>query len=339
MNIIKLSTLIAMLVLTVPNSFGQQKQDEKKSPTTPPVEIRANVMVVDSAGQYVDDIKLEDLKVFEDNVEQKVTDLNKRERGANVALVIDNSGSMRTQLDLVTQATTLLVVNLDPKDEVMMVRFVSSDKVQVVEDWTSNQAKLIGAIKNKLYIEGGQTALIDAIHLATEKLKERNKSDPSDRSAIVLISDCEDRESHYTREQLDSALKGSGIQLFTIAMTGDVPNQAYPPRQGNNKILILQGNKKILESNQTKDEVETFAKNLATVTGGNTYILNKVTDDTLTKAIKSVISELRSQYSISFMSTNQKRNTTRKLRIEVADGPKGEKRKAVVRETYYVAKG
>jgi hypothetical protein len=121
-------------------------------------------------------------------------------------------------------------------------------------------------------------------------------------------------------------------------MTGDVPNQAYPPRQGNNKILILQGNKKILESNQTKDQVEAFAKSLSTITGGNTYLLDKVTDETLKKAIKSVISELRSQYSISFTSTNQKRNTTRKLRIEVADGSKGEKRQAVVREKYYVAK-
>ncbi|MCV4733173.1 VWA domain-containing protein, partial [Escherichia coli] len=61
-----------------------------------------------------------------------------------------------------------------PGDETSVIRFISSDKIEILEEFTQNKNDLNDALEN-MYIEGGQTAIIDAIYLAVEKL---NQSQP-----------------------------------------------------------------------------------------------------------------------------------------------------------------
>ena len=313
--------LLSLVVLYPLGLVGQDKSLNKNSKLEAPFELSANLMVLDSNNQPVGGIRVEDVRLFEDNIEQKLTRFVIKKPGLDVVLVVDNTGSLRTQMKRVEEAAILLVVNLGAADEAQIIRFVDSDRIEIVEEWTSSKAKLIEAVKTKLYTEGGKSAVIDAVYLAVESLKTRNKPDRSQRTAIVLISDGEDRESFYDQKQLHEFLKGTNIQIFTIALTGQIPTNEY-----------------ILPSADKKRTAENLAKNLGGTAGGNTYILEKVTDDSLMKVMQGVMIELRAQYLISYIPTNQKRNSTRKLRIEVADGPNGEKRRVFVRESYYVPK-
>ncbi|HVF31010.1 MAG TPA: VWA domain-containing protein [Pyrinomonadaceae bacterium] len=309
-----------LVTLCAMSSLSQQK--DKKATIVTPVETRVNLMVLDPNNQLVEDVTSENIKIFEDDVEQKVTHFAKRAPGVNLVLVVDNTGSMRTQMERVEQSAGLLALNLDRQDEASIIRFVDSDKIEIVEEWTDNRTKLLDAIRNRLYVEGGASAVIDALYLATGSLRERNKKDPSERSAIVLISDCEDRDSFYDRKQLFAYLKGTGIQVFSVALTGAIPKQG--------EYLLKQSN--------MKEKAESLSRELAARTGGTSTILEKVTDESLQNAIKSIMIELRSQYSIGYKPINQQRDTTRKIRVEVADGPNVSKRRVFVRESYYVAK-
>ena len=49
-----------------------------------------------------------------------------------------------------------------PGDEAFVVRFIDSSKISVVQDFT-DQKDMLADAADSLYIEGGQTALIDAI--------------------------------------------------------------------------------------------------------------------------------------------------------------------------------
>jgi hypothetical protein len=80
-----------------------------------------------------------------------------------------------------------------------------------------------------------------------------------------------------------------------------------------------------------------LASTLSLRTGGNAYYLEKsFTKDQLLASMKALFIELRSQYVISYTSSNLARDSTRKLRVEVKDGASGEKRRGLIRETYYV---
>ncbi|HXG86365.1 MAG TPA: VWA domain-containing protein [Pyrinomonadaceae bacterium] len=296
-------------------AFSQDKSSngKDKNPKQKPVEIKANVLITDSSAYYADGIKAENVKVFEDEVEQKITYFAKKELILNVGLVIDNSGSMRTSLNEITAAGLIFVANLAPKDEAFIVRFVSSDKVEIVQDWTSNKAELKEGLDN-MYIDEGQSAVLDAIYLSAEKVLERQSKDKSKNYALVLISDAEERDSYYKTDEILKPLKDSGLQMFLLSYAENAPLK--------------------------KKKAVNLSRLLTLETGGTVYLLDKKhTKEDVIEAVKKLIFELRAQYIIGYTSTNQKRDgLPRKLRVEVADGAKGEKRKGLIREGFIVPK-
>src|SRR5688572_10444636 len=135
MNIFLKNVVVYVLLTLVlwGSVWAQEKSGSKKAETkVSTTEARLNVMVLDSGGRYVNDIKPEEIKIFEDGVEQKLTYFAKKDPVVRVALVVDNSGSLRTQFPIVTSAAATLVTNLGANDEVVVIRFISSDKIKIL---------------------------------------------------------------------------------------------------------------------------------------------------------------------------------------------------------------
>lgn len=292
---------------------SQTKSKDKKSEQKF-VEVKANVMVLNAANQFVDDIKAEDLKVFEDSVEQKINYFSKKSPILNLGIVVDNSGSMRYVLDEVISNGKIITTNLFPNDEAFVVRFVSSDKIEVSEEWTSDKTKLKAALDD-MYVEGGQSAVIDAIYLSAEKLLEREKKDKTKKYTMVVISDGEDRDSFYKYKEMRSLFNDSNIQVLMLL---------YSPYDGARK----------------PQSTLKFVDKLVFETGGVVFNMNKKrTKEDIITTLKALLTELRADYIINYTSTNQKRDgLPRKLRIEVADNEKGEKRQGIIRESFVVPK-
>lgn len=298
--------------------FSQEKSKDKKSEPKP-VEIKANVLVRDASGNMIDDVKAENLKIFEDGVEQKITYFAKKEQLLNVGLLIDNTGSFRLLLEDAIKAGESFKSYLHKEDEAFLLRFVSSDKIKLVQDWTSNGNLLQRGLEN-LYIEGGQSAIIDALYISAKKILEREKLQKSTRYALILITDGEDRASFYKEAQLYELLKGTDIQIFPIIFPGNY-------------------------TKKSENEIKRFVNKMVLETGGTAFFLDSESkkkenfQDALTAAVKAIADELRSQYVVGYTSTNQKRDgLERKLTVQVADGEKGEKRQGSIRERFVVPK-
>lgn len=301
-----------LICLVVSFADSQTKSKDKKSEQKP-VEVKANVMVLDSTNQFVDGIKVEDLKVFEDGVEQKINYFSETSPVLNLGIVVDNSGSMRSVLDEIVYEGKIITTNLNQNDEALIVRFVDSDTIEIIENWTSDKAKLNASLDD-LYIEGGKSAVIDAIYLSSEKLLEREKKDKTKKYALVVISDGEERDSYYKYKEMLSLFGGSDIQVFMISYAFQAPLR----RKAASK----------------------FADKIVFETGGLVFDLNKKrTKEDIASTLKALMIELRSNFVIRYTSTNQKRDgLPRKLRIEVADSEKGEKRQGFIRESFIVPK-
>ena len=314
---------LLLLIAIAASVFAQKGKDDNK-PDRWPVELHINLAVTDAAQKPVADLKISDIKVFENDVEQKVTYFADKPV-SNVVFVMDNTGSMRTQLDLVFRIGTVIAENLLDTNSAMVVRFVGNDKITVQQPWTTDKAKLKAAFNN-MFIEGGQSAVYDGIYLAAQQLIDEAKKQPNNRFAIILVSDGADRNSYYSQKQLFSMVSGTDVQIYAIGLTRDLIDQRAPFNSSLNS--------------SERDRAEKFLRTLAARTGGTAFILGKkYTTDDVKDAVISLITELRSPYVIGYTSTDQKHNgSSRKLRVEIADTRTGQKRTAAVRNTFIVPK-
>lgn len=275
--------------------------------------VNLSVRVIDRNNRPINNLSQKDFTILENNIAQPIEFFSKAEVPTNYSLVIDNSGSLRQQLEKVIEAGKIIVGTNRPDDETSVIRFISSDKIEILQDFTPNKTDINDALEN-LYIEGGQTAIIDAVYLAAEKVTEYEKRDGNDRKrrALILVSDGEDRDSFYKEQQLFELLRETDVQIYTIGFVGELSKEGG------------------FISKSPQSKAKSFLEKLATETGGKSYFPSNIND--LESIAKDISSELRTQYLITYAPTNEQNDGTfRQIKVQVADGPNKQKRIAVTR--------
>jgi Ca-activated chloride channel family protein len=276
--------------------------------------VNLNVRVVDRNNRPINNLSQKEFQIYEDGVAQPIEFFSKSEVPTNYTLVVDNSGSLRMQLEKVIEAGKILVNSNRPDDETSIIRFVSRDKIDLLQDFTSDKTELNDTLDN-LFSEGGQTAIIDAVYLAAEKVTEYERNEKGNdrkRRALILVSDGEDRDSFYKEPQLFELLKESDVQIYVVGFVSELTKEGGF----------------ISKSPQAK--AKAFLEKLATTTGGKSYFPNDVSE--LESIAKDISSELRTQYSIGYVPTNNRNDGSfRNIKVQVADGPNKQKRIAVTR--------
>jgi Ca-activated chloride channel family protein len=276
--------------------------------------VNLNVRVVDRFNRPINNIPQNEFKVYEDNVLQQIDFFSRSEVPTNYSLVIDNSGSLRFQIEKVIDAGKIIINTNRPDDETSIIRFISRDKITVEQPFTSNKTDLNDTLDN-LLIEGGQTAIIDAVYLAVDNLDEYERSkDPNDRKrrALILVTDGEDRDSYYKEPQLFDRLRESDVQIYVIGFVSELDSS------------------KGFISKSPQGKAKAFLERLASETGGRAYFPNNTSE--LPGIAAEISNEMRMQYSIGYLPSNDRKDGTfRNIKVVVDDGPNKQKRIAVAR--------
>ncbi|QQS33342.1 MAG: VWA domain-containing protein [Acidobacteriota bacterium] len=275
--------------------------------------VNLSVRVIDRNNRPINNLRQNEFRIFEDGVQQQIEFFSQAEVPTNYAIVVDNSGSMRRQLDKVIEAGKVFVNANRAEDETMIVRFIGRDKIEIEQPFTPNKTDLIDALEN-LFIEGGQTAVIDAVYLTVENVDSYEKNDREDRKrrALILVTDGEDRNSYYSEKQLIELLRESEVQIYAIGFVDELSNEGGF----------------ISKSPQAKSKA--LLEKMAAETGGKAYFPTSAAE--LPRLAQEISSEIRTQYSIGYIPTNDRRDGTfRSIRVSVADGPNSQKRIAVTR--------
>jgi Ca-activated chloride channel homolog len=274
--------------------------------------VNLSVRVIDRNNRPINNVQEREFKIYEDGALQKIDFFSRAEVPTNYALVIDNSGSLRQQLDKVVEAGKVFVNTNRPDDETMIIRFVGRDKIEIEQPFTSNKVDLNDALDN-LYVEGGQTAVIDAVYLAAENVEEYKRTTGSvdkRRRALILVTDGEDRNSYYNEKQLFELLRESDVQIYVIGFIDDLSKEGGfigKSPQGKAKALL---------------------ERLATETGGKAYFPKSSAE--LPALAREISNELRTQYSIGYIPSNDRKDGTyRTIKVQVDDGPGNQKRIAI----------
>jgi len=169
-----------------------------------------------------------------------------------------------------------------------------------------------------MFVEGGQTAIIDAVYLSAEHASERRKGDPVEdkrRRALILVTDGEDRASFYKQEQLFESLKEEDVQIFVIGFVNELEKESG------------------FISKSKRDKAVDLLDRMAKETGGRAFYPNSLSE--LPQIAGEITKDLRTQYVISYKPSSPARaGEFRPVRVAVSDAPGREKRIAVTRSGY-----
>ena len=270
--------------------------------------VMLHVRVIDPNGRAVSDVPQSSFQITEDGTPQQIEFFSAEKVPLSYGLVIDCSGSLHDDIQKVIDASIRIVNSNTDADEAFLIRFISSDKIELVQEPTSDKKVLIDGL-NSLYIEGGQTAVIDAVFLAAQKLIAVKPDIAKPRRAVlVLVTDGDDRSSYYKDKQLLQLLHATNTQVYVIG----VP-VVLKPKQNEKATRLL--------------------NLIAGETGGRLFVPKSPAD--LTRIADEIINDIRTQYVIGYVPAKST-SDFHKVQVTIAGNPNQEKRIAVTRLGYSV---
>lgn len=270
----------------LPYGFSQDKKSqESKSEADDTVRLRSDLVLVtatitDTSGKYAHGLTAKDFTILEDDAPQTLDSFFAEEAPFAAALLLDMSGSMGYKFGLARGAAAAFVERIRDNDQVAVYGF--NNKVQQFQDFTN-----VRDISDYVWDAKAedQTRLYDCMDEALAALEKREEK----RRAILLISDGWDTRS--SKATLDSVMKRAlraGVVVYTVDLIDDTE--------------MLTNASASLYLRRGRSEM----KELASQTGGR-YI-HSPQGDKIDQEFTNVVDELRNQYTLSYYTSNQKRD-------------------------------
>jgi len=242
-----------------------------------------DVTVVDQNSTPVMNLKKEDFSVYEDKVKQTVDNVSREEVPVSFGLVIDTSGSMRSKLQTVSDASVSLIKQMRVDDEAFVASFKAEP--ELVQDFTADRRELEDAI-SELYTSGG-TALLDAIIATADYAQEKGKRR---RKALVVISDGLEKNSSVKEKELMEAIKEDEVQVYLVGFIDEEMEE-----------------KSLFGKSPAKKAKELLSR-IADDSGGKTYFPKDISE--IPAIAAQIAKDLRTQYVVSYYPSNDKRDGT-----------------------------
>lgn len=275
--------------------------------------VTLHVRVIDRNNRPINNIGKNDFKVLEDGVPQTVFSFTEEEVPVIYGLAVDTSGSVRPQFQQIIDAAKTIINSNKKGDETFIERFISSDKIETVQDFTPNRDLLLDGL-DTLYVEGGQTAVIDGVYLAAEHVADYKKGGDDDRRrrALIVVTDGENRNSYYNETQLFQRLREEDVQIFVIGFVNELESERGLIRKS------------------PRDAAVNLINRLANETGGRAFFPQSISE--LPQIANEIVRDLRTQYVISYDPTNKAHDGTyRSIKVSVTQPTTGDRRIALTR--------
>jgi Ca-activated chloride channel family protein len=255
----------------------------------PGIQVNVNLVLVpvsvtDPMNRLVTGLEKDNFQLFDNNTGQVIKSFATEDAPISIGIVFDLSGSMQSKFVRARKALTAFLRTCNPQDEFFVVGF--NDRPAVLVDYT-NDVEDVEARMVMLRPEN-RTALIDAMYLAVNKLKQAKYQ----RKALLVISDGGDNRSRYTQGELTRAVRESEVQIFSVGIF-----DAYAPtEEEQNGPLLL--------------------NDLSEMTGGRLFKVLDVQD--LSDIAERISEELRDEYVLGYTPSDRRRDGAyRKLKVRL----------------------
>jgi VWFA-related protein len=241
--------------------------------------------VLDDRGKFVDGLKEENFRVFEDKAEQKLSVFKREDVPVSMGLVVDNSGSMRDKRPRVNEAALTLVQASNPQDESFVVNFNDDYYLDLDKDFTSSIPELKEALER---IDArGSTALYDAIIGSIDHLKKGHR----DKKVLLVVTDGMDNVSRNSLEKTIHEVQKANVVIYSIGLFSD-------------------------EKGSDRKKAMRALKDISTASGGVAFFPENVDD--VHSICDQVARDIRNQYTLGYYPSNTKKDGTfRAVQVDI----------------------
>ena len=261
--------------------------------------------VTNILGAPITDLRKEDFRVYEDGVEQPITNFSREDAPLSIGLLFDISGSMRNKIKKATEAAEAFFKTSNPQDEFFLIEF--SDRPKLKVPFTSDPDEVYDEIAHAKPF--GRTSLLDAIHLGLGTMKQARNA----RKALVIVSDGGDNRSRHTAREVKNAMLESDLQVYAMGI--------FDPDDAPKHSLEEQNGPKLLTE-------------LADETGGREYPVTDLND--LPSISSRIGNQLRNQYLLGYSPLNAERDGKyRIIQVRLAPQAKAPDWRVYYRHGYY----
>jgi Ca-activated chloride channel family protein len=178
---------------------------------------RVNMLftVTDKKGRFITDLTRNDFQVFENKKPQEIMEFTaESDLPLRLGILIDTSNSIRDRFRFQQEAASNFINGVvRSQDKAIVVSFDTA--AELVADLTSNTQVLENAVRSLR--PGGGTALFDAIYFACKEKLMQDQPMYKFRRALVVLSDGDDNESRYSREQALEMAQRADTVIYSIS--------------------------------------------------------------------------------------------------------------------------
>ena len=294
----------AFLLIAAPSA---QEPDLKPTFSTESELVVLHVAVKDRKGGYVGGLGQDSFRVLEDRRPQEISFFNNKDAPVTVGLLIDSSGSMAPNRNLVIAASMAFSKAMNPQDEFFVLGFneyihtpLPPDKPFTNYEPTLRVA-LVQAIKAR-----GQTAIYNAVNSGLEYVQKGG----FERQVLIVVSDGGDNASSTTRAQVLANAQASNAVIYTIALVDPMDSEADPG----------------------------FLSDLSESTGGVAFRPKNATE--IEEILQRVAQDIRNMYTIGYVpspvatSRRGRKDDLRRVAVDVRL-PSGQKLAVRTRRAYF----
>jgi VWFA-related protein len=232
--------------------------------------VSLTAVVHDKGGRFIRGLGPSDIDVFEDGLRQEVTHFREAAGGAaekiplSVVLVLDASGSMRTNMHFLQEAALGFVYKLTDVDQALVVQF--NESIKGSAEFTGDVERLEQFVE-ALQAWGG-TSLYDAIHYGLNRIK-----DQPGRKAVVVFSDGADTTSSLKEQEVVDYARAVEATVYCVGIRGTGGGLVSRSPRG-------------------------FLRKIAQETGGDFFFPERVGD--LIKVFNAISEELHNHYALAY---------------------------------------
>ena len=306
------------------------------------------IVVADKTGKAVLGLKKSNFVIYEDSKPQAVEEFSTTTAPFEVALLLDTSGSTRSELQLIQRAAQHFISLLRPGDRVAIVSFNTfrdGDRtvpgVDVLAPLTSDRATLTNALE-KMGTSNGTPYYDSLIEIAEKVFKNQPAADYRGRRALVALTDGVDSTSASGFAEAQELLSQEGIINFFIQvdtrpffeenLLGNCLGAMRLSASQIRRYYVAFGAKSNVEktvdfcklgdfeklaiSKRLYEIADSETNMLAKSSGGKVFPAADLSEARM--AFKTVADTIGTQYRLGYYSTNDKHDGTyRKIRVEL----------------------
>jgi VWFA-related protein len=276
--------------------------------------------VTNEGGRLVPDLTRDAFTVYDNGKRQELTLFANDIQPITVVMLLDRSGSMRANFELVEQAAEQFVAAMLPADKARIGSF--SNRIQIdPRDFTSDHQELLAVLRSELQ-EEGPTPLWNAVNVGITALLHQGG-----RRVILVFTDGADNPANLrdTNNTLRSVMKRAeqeDVMVYAVGLIGQNPRSGFGssgfggPAGGRPGGFGRGGFGRGGHSGAgsggrvpVDDKPDDGLPKIAAATGGSYFALTSTAD--LPSTFKRVADELHQQYALGFtpMALDGKRHT------------------------------